>query len=41
MAGGTVERDLGPIRVRFDVVRHRLPGGNSTIEAVTGLMVRF
>ena len=32
--GVWVERDLGPVRVGVDIVRHPLPGGNSTLEAV-------
>ena len=41
MAGGSVERDLGPFRVGVDVVRHKLPGGNTTLEAVGRILVRF
>ena len=33
-AGAWVEHDLGPVRVGIDVVRHPLPGGSSTLEAV-------
>ncbi len=41
MAGGSVERDLGPLRVGVDVVRHKLPGGDSKLEAVGRVYVRF
>ncbi|MCK9566512.1 MAG: hypothetical protein M0Q43_10750 [Methanothrix sp.] len=39
--GVSVERDLGPVRIGADVVRHRLPGNNTTLEAVGRLLWRF
>jgi hypothetical protein len=39
--GVSVERDLGPVRIGADVVRHKLPGNNTTLEAVGRLLWRF
>ena len=39
--GVSAERDLGPVRIGADVVRHRLPGNNTTLEAVGRLLWRF
>jgi len=40
-AGGYVERDLGPIRVGVDIVRRQLAGGQTTLEAIGHLGMRF
>ena len=39
--GGSVERDLGPFRAGVDVVRRSIGGGQTTLEALGHLSIRF